>query len=94
MYQYFFQIKIENSYFVPLLRLLTRQWTHKAPLYSYGFLEPAGALHICVAVAVIGTVSLQKGCKLCHLRKFETSGRRREEEASTEKLWELKIHFE
>jgi hypothetical protein len=37
---HFFPIEIENSYFVPFRRLSTKQRTRKAPVGSYGFVEP------------------------------------------------------
>eukprot|EP00978_Attheya_sp_CCMP212_P012226 scaffold30400_cov36-Attheya_sp.AAC.1 len=37
---HFFQIEIENSYFVPFRRPLTKQRTRKAPVDSHGFVEP------------------------------------------------------
>eukprot|EP00978_Attheya_sp_CCMP212_P002350 scaffold4850_cov50-Attheya_sp.AAC.1 len=37
---HFFQIEIENSYFVPFRRPSTKKRTRKALVGSYGFAEP------------------------------------------------------
>jgi hypothetical protein len=48
---HFFQIEIENSYFVPFRRLSTKQRMRKAPVGSSGFVEPIeSALERCAWV--------------------------------------------